>query len=521
VRGAAALALDGVSEEDLALLYLDFEAICGLYPIKTKDRGTIDFAPSNWFYEQREFNRTRTGLDLVLKSRQVGFSTLELARDLTFALGNPGTNTLVVGAEKDASDKLFLQLRTMFYGLREHGLAPETKYDNIRELYFPALDSAVRVLESGSSEKAAEKKGRSGTVHRLHSTETAFYEFGTTTMGALLQCVPPNGEIVIESTPNGAQGMFYDLCQMALAGRGQYKLHFWPWTVHAEYQRTPRQPFDPRPRDKVEVQLRGMGATDAQIQWWRDKVEDPMVGLDKALQEYPIDAISCFRRSGRPFLESDAVDWLAKLVRDPVRTDARQGGLLRIHQEPRSDKRYSLGADVSEGVGEDKNAATVVDNESGEVVAYYESDFIAPGDFGVVCAGIGALYNNALVGLERNNHGHAALEALANRAKYPSDRIFRADDEKPGWHTNNATRPVLFDALAQGIRGKTAKSPEHTHAVEARTIIWDKDGKPRAQGKGTKNGSKDDGWISWAIALQVRQRAGRVVAPTSFSIGGL
>jgi hypothetical protein len=414
-----------------------------------------------------------------------------------------------------------MQLRTMFYGLRDFGIAPSTKYDNVRELYFPALDSSVRVLESGSSETSAEKKGRSGTVHRLHSTETAFYTYGTTTMGALLNCVPPTGEVIIESTPNGAQGMFYDLCQTAMAGRSEYKFHFWPWIVHEEYQRTPRSGFDPRPRDAHESKMREMGAKDAQVQWWRDQVDNPMIGMDKAMQEYPLDPISCFKRSGRPFIDQDALDWLTGLVRDPIRKEIRSGAPLRIHAEPVRGRTYSMGADVSEGVEEDKSAVTVVDDVTGEVAAYWESNLIAPGDFGVECAGIGRIYNNALIGVERNNHGHAANEALVHRANYPHDRIYRHHgDEKYGWPTNPQTRPILFDESA-AIRAKIARSAEHAHASEARTIIWDADGKPRAQGKGTKNGSKDDGFVSWAIAMQVRQRAGRIITPTSFKISGL
>lgn len=498
-----------LSADDIATIFNDFEALCCLLKIKTKSGPPIAFKPEVWFEEQRRFHESRTGRDVVLKARQVGFSTLELARDLQFALCNPGTNTMVVGAERDASNKLFLQLRTMYYGLRDYGIAPETKYDNVRELYFPALDSSVQVLESGSSESSAEKKGRSGTVHRLHSTETAFYQYGTTTMGALLNCVPPTGEVVIESTPNGAQGMFYDLCQMAMAGRGEYTFHFWPWLIHREYERAPRPGFDPRPRDKHEEKMRAMGATDAQVQWWRDQVDNPMIGLDKAMQEYPLDPISCFKRSGRPFIDGDSIDWMMGMIREPIRTEERASGQLRIYEEPQQGESYVLGADVAEGVGKDKSAATVIKRKTGDVVAYWESPVIDPGDFGVECGKLGRLYNNALIGIERNNHGHAALEALVHRAKYIPDRIYRHSDHKNGWPTNRETRPVLFDDLATAIRERTARTPERVHVVEARTLIWDSDGKPRAQGKTEDNGSKDDGFVSWAIARQVRTRSSR------------
>ena len=109
----------------------------------------------------------------MLKSRQIGFSTLELVRDLQYALTHPGTQTLIVGQETELANKLFLQLRNIWLSLREQGPMPSTRYDNVRELYFDGLDSSVRVVEAGGSQEAARKKGRSGTIHRLHATEVA------------------------------------------------------------------------------------------------------------------------------------------------------------------------------------------------------------------------------------------------------------------------------------------------------------------------------------------------------------
>jgi len=48
----------------------------------------------------------RTGRDIVLKPRQVGFSILELARDLWLALVNPGTNVQVIVHDGDQAVSL-------------------------------------------------------------------------------------------------------------------------------------------------------------------------------------------------------------------------------------------------------------------------------------------------------------------------------------------------------------------------------------------------------------------------------
>src|SRR5690606_18338809 len=50
--------------------------------------------------------------------------------------------------------------------------------------------NCLRIIVAGASEAAAEKKGRSGTITRLHLTEVAFYEYAEETLNALLECVP-------------------------------------------------------------------------------------------------------------------------------------------------------------------------------------------------------------------------------------------------------------------------------------------------------------------------------------------
>ena len=60
----------------------DFRKFCALLTIRLKEGGEAPFRYATWHQEQKQFQIARTGRDIVLKPRQVGFSTLELARDL-------------------------------------------------------------------------------------------------------------------------------------------------------------------------------------------------------------------------------------------------------------------------------------------------------------------------------------------------------------------------------------------------------------------------------------------------------
>lgn len=481
------------------------------------------FRYRDWFAEQRQFNRERTGRDLVLKARQIGLSTVELARDLWFALRYPGAQVLVVTHDREMKDQFFLTVRLMAESLLLLGLLPKTQYSTKTELVFKKTGSAIRIIEAGETERAASKKGRSGFIHRLHATEAAFWAVAGETWTGLHASLTPKAEVTIESTPNGAGGLFYEDVQAAREGRSDYKLHFFPWYEHKEYRLPVPEGFDPAPRDEWEEKLRKKGCDDGQIAWWRSKVDDPKFGLEKALQEYPIDINTCFRAPGGVFLAAKFLDAISGLTREPKKTAplefrGHRFGEALIYIPPGKGRKYEIGADVSEGILNDAHSATVLDRVTGETAATFWSDCIEPGDFGLALAVLGWLYNNARVGPERNNHGFSTLRALDREAKYSN--IFIADDGKRGWITNQATRPPLFDDLSLAIREKSAWTPDAATLAETRTIVRDpKDGKPRALGKGTKNGCRDDRFVGWAIAWQMRTKP--INDPRGFHLPGI
>jgi hypothetical protein len=349
---------DDVSQDDVdsavSAVFADFRLFCSLIEIRTKGREQVPFTYEDWHDEQKQFDRERTGRDIVLKPRQVGFSTLELARDFWFAVVNRGVSTLVIVHDGELADQMFLTLRIFAECLKAFGLLPRTRYSTKREIVFAGTGSAVRIVEAGETDRSASKKGRSGTIHRLHATEVAFWGAAAETMAAVLSAVPDDGEVVIESTANGAGGMFYDDVAATRAGRTSYKLHFYPWFRHRAYRMDVPPGFDPAPRDEHEQRLRDLGCNSEQISWWRSKVDDPKVGLDKALQEYPIDVETCFRASGRTWIEPGYLDALAAQVREPARLmpvawQAQRFGEARIFSEPVRGSAYVVFGDVAEG----------------------------------------------------------------------------------------------------------------------------------------------------------------------------
>jgi hypothetical protein len=104
--------------------------------------------------------------------------------------------------------------------------------------------------------------------------------------------------VVLESTPNGAQGYFYDTCMEAYRGEGVWTLHFYAWWWDEDY----RLPLDEGETltytDEESVLVQAHDLTPEQIKWRRSKQKELK---SKFPQEYPEDPLTCFLTSGNSY----------------------------------------------------------------------------------------------------------------------------------------------------------------------------------------------------------------------------
>lgn len=480
----------------LAWSFERFERFTGLLDIIPKDGKRCKFRLNQI---QRRFHDQRTGRDVALKPRQVGLTTEEQARDIYHFLTVPGAR--VVATCQSISDntplrQLATNYRVMFEGLQRAGLELKFRTESAGEWVLADRDASLRIVVAGASEASASKKGRAGTISRLHLTETSFYEFADETLNALLECVPhrdTGSEIVSESTANGASGYFYRQCQNAKAGIGEYRLHFFPWFLQAEYA-TALEPGETIiPETEREHRLVAQGVTPAQLKWYRAKVIDK--GQAAVDQEYPSDPETCFLVSGRSFFDSLVTTKLLAQARQPLET--RKSGRIRIYAKPEEGKDYVFALDCSEGVGGDPSGGVMYRRDTGEHVATLDGQF-QPHEAGEVAVELCKEYNGALLVPERNNHGHAVLQAVRTLGYR---RVYRHEDDKLGWPTNPVTRPVMLDALEDVHRRSLWSSADEILLGQIRKFVVNDQGKPEAP-----RGEHDDLVIAAAIGWAVRSR---------------
>lgn len=471
---------------------------------------------------QRKYMAARTPRDIVLKGRRVGMSTEGIARDLWHFATKPGSN-VVITCQSDAAGQgkaaVLDILEPMLSSLEQVRHLEFVKRE--RTDYKLANGSRLRVMGSGASRSAAQKAGRAGAVTRLHATEVAFWgSFAGETMTALLPCVaePQYGtEIEIESTPNGAApgdrgdmatasgaALFHWRCSDAAAGLSEYAFHFYEWWNEPAHwlPLEPGEVFEPRTDREKWYAERGLAPE--QLKFYRKQVEE--LG-DKAEQEYPSDKDTCFLVSGRCFFDVAVLKalLLAAVPKRPLEVleirAAGAYGALRIYRQPEPGKSYVVGGDTSEGTGGDPAAGIVRERGTGLHMATLHGQF-KPKELARALAGVGRRYNGATIAVERNNHGHACLLALDIEQHYP--RVFEDEDEKPGFCTSPASRPMILDSLEDAVRNGHWKSADAAVLSQMTSFVINHNGRPEAQ-----TGANDDLVLAEAITWEVLRRSSK------------
>jgi hypothetical protein len=477
----------------------NFRRFCGLLKVRAKgvDGITAGRIPMVLTPLQQAYCANRTSRDIICKPRQVYFTTLESARDVWWFLTKPGARVVLVcqsqtdmAALKDISEKF----RIFFDCLQALGLKLEFGRESATEWTLPARDASLRLIQAGASEAAAAKKGRGGTVNRLHFTEASTYERAEETFNALLESVPREGsEIVNECTPNGASGYFYEQWVAATTGKSAYKPHFYPWYLHTDYREALSPGEEIRAETDLEQKLLGMGVLPEAIKWYRGKVREKGGNVRLIAQEYPSTPETCFLVYGKHFFDVDLVDRDLLVAKEPIAVEDHDQ--LRIWRLPQAESSYVIGADTSEGTGGNFSAACVFERGSGVHCATLHGQFV-PWDFAQKLDELGQRYNEAMIAPERNNHGHAVLGALVNQKKYK--KMYKHTDGKLGWLTNEVTRPVMLDGLDGSHRRGTFKTNDKHLLGQMRTFMIGENGKPEA-GKGADDDLVFGSGVGWAV----------------------
>jgi len=436
---------------------------------------------------QCEFESTRGQHNIILKARQMGMTTWIAGRFFLKTITARGVLTVQVAHTREAAESIFRMVQRFYDCLPEDLRKGPLKRSraNVRQMVFPELDSEFRVLSASD-----ENCGRGLTVQNMHLSELGRWPGDTAaTLAGLRAALTPSGELVMESTPNGAGGCFYEEWQQAPA-KGTIR-HFFPWWKEPAYVSTPVTEFRD---DEVEL-MHQHNLTPAQI-GFRRTLEAGYRGL--RAQEFAEDPELCFRTSGECCFDLDTLHRRLKEAGEP--TQVRLSGALRIWFPPMPDTEYIVAVDPAGGGPDgDFAAIQVIDIRTGVQCAELQQR-IAPLQLAHDAAQLGREYRSgvhpALIAVERNNHGHGVIAYLRGELRYPN---LYEQNGQVGWLTNAATKPEMVGNLGSMLVTKPDLFRSRALLEECRTFVT-----RSGSAAGAVGGAHDDLVMAIALAHSVR-----------------
>lgn len=448
--------------------------------IQHPNKGTIPF---NLFPFQEDtlnsFSHNR--FILILKSRQLGITTLVAAYSLWLSIFNSDKSILIISIKQEVSKEIVTKVR-----FANEKLPSWLKVKEITNNHMSLRFSNGSQVSATSSAKDA---GRSKSLSLLIVDEAAFIDEAQDIWTSAYNTLSTGGGAIILSTPNGVGNWFHKLWVDGERKKNDFTLIKLPWHLHPE-------------RDKK----------------WREE-QTKQLGVRGANQECDCD----FLTSGVSVIDLTTIKWYEdnhQMVKQ--RKEARRGESLWIFEYPQSGKDYFVCADVARGDGSDYSAFHIFDMETLDQVVEFQ-DKVDTKEFGDILVNLSTEYNDALLVVERENVGWSVLQQIIDR-QYKNTFYSNTNDPKiadvyhhvsnrynheeakllPGFSTTGKTRPLLISKIEEYFREKLVSIHSSRLTSELKTFVWS-NGKAQAA-----ENYNDDLVMALGIGLWVRDTALRL-----------
>jgi hypothetical protein len=438
---------------------------------------------------QRRFEQRRGRRNIVLKARQMGMTTWVAGRFFLRTVTRPGTMTLQVAHTQSAAEAIFRIVQRMWEGLPEELRRGPLRRSraNVGQMVFPELDSEFRV--ASASDPGA---GRGLSVQNLHCSEVSRWQGDAAeTLAGLRATLAPGGELVLESTPNGAYGTFYEAWNAGVEeddGGDALVRHFLPWWMEPAYVGPAVARAEMREDELLLVARHQL--TEAQIGFRRGL--EASYGVLRA-QEFAEDAETCFRATGSCCFEVEAIERRLKELDAPPRVE--RNGALQVWYEARPGREYLVAVDTASGAPDgDFAAVQVIDRVTGMQCAELQQR-LRPAELARVAVQLAKRYNGALLAIERNNHGAGVIAYVGNQGY---ERLYTQNGEV-GWLTTQTSKPEMVAEVGSMLDHVPERIKSRRLLAECRTFVSGERGKTAAAA-----GQHDDLVMAMGLALAVR-----------------
>lgn len=357
--------------------------------------------------------------NIILSSRQSGKSTIVTVYALWKVCFFEHQRIAIVANKGETAEQIFERIKMSFEDLPLY-LKPAIK--SWRKNGFD-LSNGSSIFISSASTSAI--RGRS--INILIIDECAHIQ--NDLMKELWKSVVPaissnkNGEIIVISTPNGADkdNKFYELYLEAQKENSVWKMEVVNW-------------WDIPGRDEE----------------WKTREIATIGSLHDFLQEYE----NKFHPPGKSAIDPELLEKLKAQCHDPILVTDE--GFYKIYTPPKPTSFYVIGVDVGEGIGRTNTVAQILDVSdlrNIEQVAVYARNDLSPYLFGTRLMGILNDWGRPPVLIENNNYGQEVLSVLYNTHNYENIVSYRFEGMSK--HYNNENRLGIHSHTNTRYKGLT------------------------------------------------------------------
>lgn len=420
--------------------------------------------------KQKEFIATMNSKDskkrliITNKTRQCGFSTALGLYALWYALFHRNRNIVIISISDKHSKNFLAQ-----YVHYPYKMLPEwlTNNDGSRSFYSNMHELQV-YTGSTISCQSGPNAGRGMANSMVIVDEVGFYQesviqsqwsaiYPTTVTGG--------GKIVLNSTSSSAGTWYHDMWVKSLRGETDFfplEVDWWEvphLAADKNYAENMRRNLTPETKFLREV-LREFVVDEAPFiprQKTESMREDPPIRADflRAENVIPPDHPNSIE------LAADGYDFHKNYIKG-----------LWIWKEPTSKHKYSLAADVAEGNGSDYSTIQVIDINTLEQVAEFQSK-IDTYKFATVIMKVAMFYNNAFVIVEANSMGNSVVSRIVNDFKYENlyHRPMAKGEIAPGFKTTTGNRSEILNAYYKALVQDGYKTYSSRLKRETRSLV--------------------------------------------------
>jgi hypothetical protein len=388
---------------------------------------------------------------VVLKARQLGFTTIAMALALWELMFRPGSNIVLVSRSQTAADKALELIDFMHQFLPESVKARGPQLDNnaAKHHSYRFADGMVSQITSYAATKTV---AAGQTASRVIWDEAALAENQEDVLRTLLPTTDAGGSMIVFSTARGGHNAFARLYRDAKTGQNQFKSMFYPWS-HSHLV------------SEADYEAKRQGMRDEP---WR------------FYAEYPSSDEEAFRQSGRsrfPNLPEDHeldTGWLRGFLRPGVNGPEflpNAEGPLRILPEaldgPPPGAVPVVALDPATGNGGDYTAMAagwLDEDGTPQRMAFWHSNMVEPVEAALEASYLGELFTDdkgmpALMVVEKQGgYGDSIIHELRENLLYQNLYRFtytghrrRRADQAYGFPMTYARRPLVIDTLAKWV----------------------------------------------------------------------